>query len=257
MVGNGITFAQVSRIFNQTTSADLEHFTIFLLSSDQTIPKDLLDNHRARRIQINCAKNSQRHFLLSIDSEAFRSSKNTTVSLDLNYCDMSQLGFDFLSEFSQLTSITFSNMSNVGLANYTSLPPLLGLTELHITSSTGLNEWKAFPQLSDGLKSLYLQSNEIKNEAMDRILKWAAEYSVETLEHLRIDDNDLTIIPEQVHIFSKLQILRLDNQKHGISEIPSGSFHGTSQHYALYAMNNKIETIQEGAFQGNRGKIIC
>ena len=88
---------------------------------------------------------------------------------------------------------------------------------------------------------------------MDRILNWTVQYSANTLETLILDENDLTIIPLQLRSssFPKLQYISLNKQSSGIPLIPSGSFHVISPNYTLSVDSNDIESIEEGAFQGN------
>ena len=248
----GTTLADVSRVFRQTTPADFMKFSLQTSITDPTevIPIDLLNNHRAIKIEIKCSFN----YSLRIDPQAFRSSKNMTRSVSFDLCDLSQLNFDFLSGFDRLDDIHFLRASNVELANWQSFPPLRNLNTIEIWDSTGLNEWTIFPKLFRGLSRLEFHDNRIQDEAMDRILNWTTKYSAETLEYLWISGNDMTNIPRQLGVaslFSKLQILYLDNQKTGIRSIPSGAFYGISLTSNLTANNNGIETIEEGAFQGN------
>ena len=108
------------------------------------------------------------------------------------------------------------------------------------------------PKLTSGLKILDLYKNDNQDEAMDRILNWAAEYSEDSLARLWIHENDVTKIPRQfqTHFPPKLKELKISSQKSGISSIPTGSFYGISPDYNLNAENNQIATIDDGAFQG-------
>ena len=249
-----VSLAQVSSVFKRTTTADLEGLNLELLADpiDIIIPMDLLSNHRARSITISCPST---RYSLKIDPQAFRSSKLLTESFDLMKCDTSLLDFNFLSGFDRLGSLMFSSMSNFDRANWMSLPPLRNLENFYIDSSTALNEWKTLPQLTKGLNQLYLKSNEIQDEAMDRILNWTVQYSAETLQELGIDGNNITQFPLQLRVpsFPKLHDLSIYGQRTRIALIPSNSFHDISRiaSYLLHAENSGIETIQEGAFQGN------
>ena len=246
--------ADVFNTFKRTKTADFETMSISILPQDKMtemiIPMDLFNNHRARNFEINCGSSS--NLSLRVDSQAFRSSITTAQSMRLTQCDLNQLSFDFLSGFNQINYIWFPATTNVGLANWNTFPLLHSLNKFAITHSTGLNEWTTFPKLSRGLNHLFLKSNDIQDAAMDRILNWAANYSAETLEELQIDDNDLKNIPRQFQIlsFTKLNSFYMNNQKTGIPIIKSGSIR-VSPDVILHAENNKIVTIEEGAFQGN------
>ena len=248
----GTTLDQVASIFRRTTSADFDEFELSLPRDDQAaifIPADLLNNHRVTdNIFIVLARND---YLLSVDPDAFRSSKNTIQSLSFQNVDMNGFDYQFLSGFNQLKSAELGYLRNVDKANWASFPSLPRLQSLDFYFSTGLNDWTTFPRLARGLSSLYLQVTDIQDEAMNRILNWAAQYSADTLEELWLTENDLTQIPRQLQVplFSKINVLGVHYQKRGISLIPNGSFHGIFPYY-LIASNNGIEKIEQGAFQG-------
>ena len=248
-----INLEQVAAVFNRTTAAELDRFSLFLSDSVQIIPADLLSNHRTRYIRIECPGIIE--YSLRVDPQAFRSSKDTTQQIDISYCLMNRLDFEFMSGFNRVTETHFSGMSYVNLANWTSFPELPNLDQFSIFSSKGLNDWTTFPKLVKGLSYLSLSYNAIQNDAMDRILNWTVQYSADTLQELYIDQNDLTTIPWQlpVHSFLKLETLGLANQKTGIPFIPNGTFYHLVDRlslYYLYSLNAGIQTIQEGAFQG-------
>ena len=119
---------------------------------------------------------------------------------------MSRLDFQFLSGFDQISEIDFSWSSNVNKADWTSFPPLSSLDYFKMVGSRGLNEWTAFPKIAKGLTLLYMYSDNIQDEAMNRILNWAVKYSADTLEILLIHENDLTEIPRQIASFQRLRL---------------------------------------------------
>ena len=230
----------------------MKEFNLRLSSEDanQTIPADLLNNHSAKLIQIYCPSSD---YFFSLDPQAFLSSNYTMETIKFYNCDISLLDFYFLSGFEQLSGVYFSGMSNVHLANWLSFPSLPNLVDFNMYFSTGLNEWTAFPNLARGLSALLLYSNEIQDAAMNRILNWAAKYSADTLQTLRLNDNNITKIPVQLQVaspFTKLQILSLQTQKTEIPLIPRGSFYAIPP-FILAASSNGIANIKDGAFQGN------
>jgi len=249
-----IALAEVATVFERTTTADLYQFDLYLSPTDptKTIPEDLLNNHRTAYIDIYCRPAGSP---LIVDSQAFRSSQNLMNEMYLRDCDMNQLNFDFLSGFDKVWHIGFQSMSNVGQANWASLPQLPSFISLYIDRSNGLNEWSAFPQLARGLTYLFFRENDIQDDAMNRILNWTIQYSANTLERISIEGNELTQIPKQLqapHSFPNLQYLYMGDQKTGIPLITTGSLSCPSNYsnYLLGANNNRITTIEAGAFQG-------
>ena len=243
------TLSQVSSVFRRTTAADLGIFTLHLSQADanEMIPPDLLNNHRAQTISIDCPRND---FYLRVDPQAFRSSKDTTERIYNLNCDMSRLDFKFLTGFVQLDLIDFRTVASFGMANWSSFPPLPKFDKLYIYSSTGLNEWTTFPQLVKGLTNLLLQHCDIQDEAMDRILNGTVQYSADTLKQLVLNLNDMTKIPRPIASFQKLDFISMYAQMRGIPFIPAGSFYSGANDFYLALMDNQIEMIQQGAFQG-------
>jgi len=251
-----IALAEVASVFERTTTADLDRFELYLSPTDptKTIPADLLNNHQTLWTYIYCRPAGSP---LIVHSQAFRSSQNLMKQIYLRDCDMSQLNFDFLSGFNKVYDIDFWSMSNVGQANWASLPQLPSFDSLRIYQSTGLNEWISFPQLATEITSLSLSTNDIQDEAMNRILNWTFHYSANTLNYLYMNGNELTQIPKQLqapHSFPNLRYLYLNDQKTGIPLITTGSLPCSSSYsymdYWLDATNNRITTIEAGAFQG-------
>ena len=172
-----VLISDIAVIFRRRTSIDLGTITILRLESDdEIIPADLIDDHRALKIDLKAYPTP----LLRIDPQAFRSSKNYAQSFQSSYYDIGELDFNFLDGFDQLYSISFDLASNVHLANWTSLPPLRNLTGLGIGSSRpDLNEWTTFPNLIRGLKYMILEKNQLNDEVLIRIMNWAEIFSSE------------------------------------------------------------------------------
>ena len=249
-----IPLEEVYNVFRRTYSTYLERFVLDLLPSEspKIIPADLINNHTADRIEISCKSGS-----LRADQQAFRSSKNTTTWLIITNCDLTGLDFGFLSGFDQLSLTYFSGLSNIGAANWNSFPSLLSLNELTIYKSAGLNEWTSFPRLTRGLDRVHIQECDIQDAAMDRVLNWIAQSSVDTLLRLEIEINFLTTVPLMLRVpsFSNLKTLYMGKQKTAIPVVPSGSFHGISPYYQLLVEDAGITKIDEGAFQGHKIKV--
>ena len=256
-----VPLATVTRIFKQIRAVDFDSFYFGLSPSDEnkTIPADFIGNHtRIRHVILQCNPKSES---LSLDPQAFRSSKNYTERLYLEGCNMSRTNFkNILNAFNakKLMEIGFSQSSNVDLINWTSITPLTNMTALYFAGSHGLTGWKNFPNLTKGLEKLELQNNFLHDEAMDRILNWTLKFSANTLESLFIQGNGLTKIPWQISKFKKISVLAFEDQREkGIPIIFNGSkalfFHGQPK---ICAKRNKIIEIQPGALQGFNYSIL-
>ena len=248
-----VTFAEIASVFRRTTPVDLETFNLYHSPAhdNEMIPADLLNNHRITKyFNVDCLN---KDFSFRVDPQAFHSSKGTIEWINFDSCNMSRLDFQFLAGFDRLTDLNFYRLSNVGRANWASFPPLANLTKFRIAYSTGFNEWNNesinIPKMSSKLFYMYLYSNDIQDAAMDRWIDWAAQYAGNTLYQLEINENDLTQIPRQLPSLTNLRKLNLEKQKRGIPLIPSGSLVGRMS-MVLVAKDNKIETIEQGAFQG-------
>lgn len=244
----------VIRIFKRNKPSRIVVFSLNLSAHDAssngitTIPNNLLQDHSVSFCRLNSPNNS---YSLHIERKAFYFSRNLTEFFYLGTFDIGRLDFTFLTGFEKLSALELEHISNVHLANWTSLPPLKNLKSLTIHRSTGLNDWKIFPPLVFGLEYLNLQRNQIESEPMDRILNWIAGHSAKTLNSLVLSENDMTRIPPQILNFTNTIFhLLIDKQKTGFRSIPSGSFNFTCT-FCIFNLNgNNISTIEPGAFNG-------
>ena len=112
---------EISNVFKRTKSADLDQFvlnvketTIFAIFQSRKygiiISMDLLGKHRARSIDITCPEELSQFFGLSVElhPQAFSSSKNTTKTIYINFCQIMKFNFDFLTGFDELARISLS-----------------------------------------------------------------------------------------------------------------------------------------------------
>ena len=250
---NRVPLANISSLFKQNTAAGWGNLFLKLSPTDvnKTIPADLLGNHTVATIQLSCPTSN---YFLTIDPNAFRSSRNSAELYSFINCDMNRLDFQFLSGFEKLTSLYFTEIKNAHLLNWTTLPTLNNLKSLTFGFSAAgdLNRWMTFPKLSRGLVQLNLIENNINDVEIDRILNWTLKTSAHTLEYLNLNRNNLTQIPRQISSFTKIKRISFVNQNTGISLISNGSFSFSVNHF-LYIVDlnsNKIASIKPGAFQG-------
>ena len=210
------------------------------------IPPNLLQDHQVTgEILIECLTAQN----LSIDAEAFRSSRNFTLDLKISACDLSRLEFHFLKDFQQLRILTFYSDTNVHLAEWSTLPILHDLNEFKIIYCTGLNEMSQFPRLFHGMMKIDLSSSNIGDSAIDRILEWMQNLYGK-LSHLNLESNALTKIPAKITSFNQIRKIFLGHNLLSNATIPSGSFFGSDIGLTLHLENMGIESIHSGAFQG-------
>ena len=255
----GVSLLDISDAFNRTTGADLYFVDLYLSAFDASpengeimIPSDLLGyRHSAAKIYLNGPRRLLRNYFLKMDPNAFRSSKDMAQTFGISDFDIGRLDFNYLSGFGKLSCLTFGALSNVGLADWTSLPPLPSLNNLDFSESPDLNDWAIFPRLTRGLEIMSLSYNEIRDSPMENILNWVISNSANTLQSLDIYGNNLTNIPRQMSSFSNLIEINVAFQKTKNLSISTGSFSLSSQVSRIDAQYCGIENIEPGAFQGN------
>ena len=252
---NLVSMINVTHVFERIPAMQWPALVLRLTSSDEnrTIPADLLGNHTTVGVRFVCPHHG---YPLRLNRNAFRSSKQLIEFLYVDECDVGQLNFNFLAGFDKLWVIAFTHTQNNHLANWTIMPPLCNLASLYIRNATrnDLNQWTQFPNLTRGLHDLCLDGNEINDVEIDRILNWTLKTSANSLEYLSLERNNLTKIPRQISLFTKILFVRLDHQKTDIQIITNGSFRIPAHNYIIVsqfsAKNSNISSIQPGAFQG-------
>jgi len=255
MANNTVTCVKVSILdikafFQRTDLIDnnpLRSINVTLLRGDEFIPADILGNKKTEKIIIQCDDDSS----LKIDANAFQSTKNYTITLALVNFDTNQLDLEFLSGFNQLTELIFYKVRHIE-KSLPVLPLLPQLALLEFNNVTGLNDSKiSFPILSTGgLKkfALLFSGENISDASVGRMMDWILLSSAKTLEKLQIVNVGITEIPTQIPSFTALEYLVLD--KNSISSIKNGALSFSGPVKVLRLWENKINSIEPGAFQG-------
>ena len=212
------------------------------------------------KINVKCQIEEEIPQIITIDPEAFNSSKNYAKYFEISFCDASGLNFKFLQGFNKLLNLSFYSISNVHLAAWDSFPILLEMHTLEITNSKGLDKWTQFPDAIKGLSYFELIGNEIGDAAMDRILQWilnSSPYAVFDLRHLKMKMSGLTRIPRLLSTFRNLENIyfegnQLKNQTIGTSSL------NFSQHYifSLFLSSCGINNIEPRTFNGMHFQIV-
>ena len=252
---NNILLSWIRQVFKEKEGRNgtkvIGGFHLKMPPMDTNIPVNLLADHKAGQIDLDCQlMNDGSHQRISINSEAFSSSRVFASVLKISSCDILGLTFAFLRGFKKLHTISFHSITNVHLAHWITLSSLPSLATFRIKNSRGLDKWNAFPHPIYRLESIDIGMNEMGDEAIDRILQWIVDSpSVNTLKSLNLELNVLTQIPHQLPSFKKLERIYLRNNLFN-QTILSGSlnFSYPVKHVSLASCG--ISNIQPGAFQG-------
>lgn len=258
---DNISLEMVRQIFKgkngNSGPLSIETFKLKIPPKDKHVPANLLTEHFVwSDIDLKCFDKGKEQ-KISIDPEAFSSSRNFTKILNISFCDISELNFSFLRGFDKLWKLSLYSVTNVHLADWKSLPvnDLPGQFDFNLKNSKGFDKWTELPQPMKGIKYCDLSGNEMGDIAMGRILKWIVDSpSVDTLNHLIMTNNALTQIPLQINSFPNLRLLNLDDNVLINATIRSGSLKFS---YSIRVVREVhfascgISTVEPGAFQGN------
>ena len=256
--------ATVKSMFSRITTSHLYAFYFFLpffgTEDSNTLTTDLIGNDTTFKfVTINCLWFTSP---LVIDANAFRSTKSVTIALFIQSCDLSQLNWSFISNFTSLEYLESSDNYNF-IASFYTLPSasLPRLTQLWIDNSFDLNDGfqnlsLRYPEpLKQGLHSLRI--NYIQDFALNCFLiKWVTPYSKNTLEFLDISLNNLSKIPNEIRNYKNLASVRLGSNQRPLT-IQKNAFDlkkNTLLDQRLVFSN--VISIQPGAFQGRPIPII-
>ena len=108
---------------------------------------------QVRYIELICSPSSQS---LLINPDAFRSSQNYAKILEIKGCDLSNLDYSFLANFTSMSSLKIYSSYNLG--HFQGFPSWLpSLNELWITRSSDFSDFAHFPGLIN-LTSLFIHN---------------------------------------------------------------------------------------------------
>ena len=177
--------------------------------TENVVPENLLAEHAVKyEISIKCLEQIDGgNQSISIDQNAFSSSRKFAEIVKISSCDATDLHLLFTQNFEKLRIISFHSITNAHLIDWQSFPSTLPkLTSFEIINSQGLDQWKEFPDIKQKIKSINLSGNEIGDATMDQILQWIAHSpSLDSLEFLSLEKNALTEIPHQLEYFYNLK----------------------------------------------------
>lgn len=237
--------ALITTAFARSKSNVTTHEMVHLrLKKFTDIPTDLLGaRSNTRNIQLSCPDNK---FELTINQNAFRSSRSTANHVTIEKCDLRQLDWRFLTQFTVLDSLLLVGSS---FLNMQSMPLLPSVTAIYIVSCGNFQELYPFDQTPNLARLQIDNSFNVTDEVFDGIVNMAASSYMDTLEILSLVGNKITHIPSAIGNFTRLISLQMENN--AIKTLSTGSLHFSStQLSTVWLSNNKLQTIQPGAFKG-------
>ena len=212
--------SEITNVFRRTVPIELPTFT--MKGSTETekelhLPAQFLASHKFESLNLYCLNSNNINSTtfqpkLTIHRDAFASTRNFTENILMEHCDLSRLNFTFLDGFSQLKRLSIDHSSNVGMADWGSLPPLPSLQHLFIKDdeTNPNNSWPDnLSPLKFGIFELFLVGMGFSGDEMAyRIVQWLHQSSAETLTYVKFKNwGNLTRIP---HLLRFLYLDSLD-----------------------------------------------
>lgn len=160
---NNFPLADVAAAFRTKPALDVSELYLYIRSEGDSIPADLLGQSRLTgKLEIEGSSKS----LLTVDSNAFRSSRNSSLSdVDLYNLDASRMDFEFLNnDFYNLSYLYFNGLSNLDKSLLT-LPNLTALTSLYFYDNIDMNNAFTDSALKcNGLKYFTIETRRSKKK---------------------------------------------------------------------------------------------
>ena len=249
-LGDLVTYQEIQKIFEDSTALVINRFALVPAVSGSSniieIIDDLLSNKRARVIEIaTCPPAST----LQISPNAFRNSKIYTQEFSITDCDIDQLNWAFLQNFSQIINVRLTTVS--GIHSFSSLPPLRNAAQLTFDSCSGFdNPLPSFPAASlPALKRLDFVGNaDLSNPVADSIVLALASNGVQ-LQSLTIRQSSLiTLVPVNIGGILSLTSIDLSNNKIKFIDSNSLSFLNDRSVQLIDLSSNTVDIISANAF---------
>jgi len=247
---------QIKQIFSNS-QIDICFFSIYLNESD-SIPADLLGSNPIKSIDgfksgltiYGASYGASSYASLSVDSNAFRSSKDTLQNFEAEYLDTELMDFTFLTGFQKIRKVELNNVLGIDQSLRT-LPALPTMDSLYIYNATNLNEvfqTVGNPLQVDGLKLLWAYGTGLDAKSLANLLNWLAPSSVESLREIKISSNNIETIPSQLRNFSHLQTIDISNNKVAMTILASSFI--VPRYTTMTLAYSRVVEVEAGAFQG-------
>lgn len=244
------SITDVVEVFDRVFFRELLYFKLLEFAPQEDgIPEYLIKNIYIPYLTIQCKEFNPLH----IANNSFKYQKTFTISIELMGCNLSDITLGFLEGFVSLFSLTMDSIPNMGLI-FPNFPIRLSdMVFLTINNCLGWDKLTSTPRsmYQGSLKTLYLTySEDMNDEAISIIMDWALHSFNTTLENIYIYGNNLTKIPHQLQLFSRLKYLDLKENSFSLITNHSLVFKEATIRLLLLS-ESKIEEIQPGAFQGD------
>lgn len=210
-----VSIDNIISVFNRTNDANIFWLQLRPLpelpNRGVVLPPDLLSGKRARAIDLYCPSVVNGDlYKLSIDENALTSSYDLMEYFYILGCDLiDQTDFNFLTGFNKLTNLYMYDSRNV--QSFQNLPALPNLGTLSINQCTGFELINNFPASSfSSVQQVHLTDNYLDDQLAGRILNsLVSSTAINTVKVLSLAYNRLTLIPEQIPLFTQLNDLSL------------------------------------------------
>ena len=232
-----------------TTPITMGSLTLHIQSFGDIIPADILGRNQ---LTDNLTIVGHLNFVpsLSIDPDAFRTSKLTVQSVHLKKLDMKQVDFQFLAGSTQLFELELVGLTNLPQSLPT-MPDLPGLSDLRIEDSPGLNqEWQNGNVFlpGKGLKRFLADNSGLDDVGVSQFLEWIIPNAAETLTQFQLDNGRIGTIPRQLRSFRILKSIGINFNRKDLV-VQSNSFNGSINKY-IYLVTSRLINIEPDAFLG-------
>ncbi len=236
-----VSVRDIATMFNTMTWHDLNSIEITISPTEtEPIPDDFLGYARViGSVSLVCTENSY----LQVSENAFRASMDSILTVTIRGCNLEKLNYAFMSKMKKLSDFFIFQSSE--FLSFKGLPSHSNFKLLSITTSSGFASLDSTPVELAGLKSLYLNDNQLTDSEASALIKTLATTSVNSLIDFRLNDNKLTRIPDFLLSIPNLADLHLNNNAITSLSANSLAFRGP---ISISLGNNQIKSVRPGAF---------
>ena len=205
-------------------------------------------------------QNENEQVPIIIHPNAFHSSSNFLLELNIRNCDLGRLDLSFLFGFENLVTMNFTYPSSIEKANWNFLPSLPVLTnfeiEIHRELQNDWNEWvQKLQPLTNGLEK-FICNCGVDDKTADRLVQWLVNSSAATLNNLELRETKLTRVPQGISNFQNLMILKITCNDSEIKVLKENSIKLNVLPSEIEISNCGIGELHPGAIQGKNTQII-
>ncbi len=251
---------EVKSMFSSLAPIYIRQLVLNIRNPGDFIPADLLGSSRVTLLVIitdASLDDPNTLSLIKIDPNAFRSSNQSLLTLEMSNFDHSRLNFNFLTDFGGISELRIKSSTNLDKSIPTLPAELPSLTQLHFTNTSGLKE--AFQTAGNfeslkcnGLTFFNVEDSFIDTNSMGNLLEWILPSSNLTLVSLYFGKNEIESIPNQVSSFKGIQDLNIQYNRVDMTI-------GNNSIFIIYKLRDcyiqlvetRITSVESGAFQGN------